>query len=298
MVERRRRAAMVLALVSLAVLLSGCLKLDMDVTVSEDDTLSGTMIFAFDKALMEAAGQNPEDALAGSEPLPEGLEGVEQADYEDDKYQGVQYTFDGLSLEEWNTTDTDIRIEHVGDEFVVSGTMDMSTGDTGTGDPAMDEQLQTAFESAEVRIKLTFPGEVKESNGQVDGNSVTWEPKFGEATDISATASAVASGGNMMLLLIIGGVVLLIVIVVVVVVATRKGKGGAPSAEATAEGGFGTPVPAAPDAPAAPQAPPAPAAPAAASSVEPAAPEPPTAEAPEAPAAPEAPSGGEDAPQS
>lgn len=249
---------MLLALVSLIVLLSGCLKLDMDVTVSEDDTLSGTLIFAFDKAMMQAAGQKPEDILAGSQPLPADLQGVTQKPYEDDKYQGVQYTFEGLPLDKWNNgTQTDIKIEHVGDEFKVTGNMDLSTPDTGTGDPAMDEQLKTAFASAQIRIKLTFPGAVKESNGQVDGNSVTWEPKFGEATELSATASAVAGGGNTMLLLIIGGVVLLLVIVGIVALAARKGKKGATPGEAEGDGDDdpGSGVPDAPDAPEAPEAP-------------------------------------------
>ena len=268
--EHRRRAGMALALVAMVLLLSGCLKLDMDLTVSEDDTLSGTLIFAFDKALMQAAGQSPEDVLSGTEPLPADLEGVTQKDYQDDKYQGVQYTFEGLPLEKWNTEGTDIKIERQGEEFKVSGSMDFSGATESTGDPTMDQQMSSAFESAEIRIKLTFPGEVKDGNGEISGNSITWEPKFGETTELMATASAVPGGGNMTLFIIIGAVVLILIIVIVVVAASRKGKGAAVPSEGEVPGvpeaaaapvAEATPAPAPPVAPEAPAAPPAPPAP-------------------------------------
>jgi hypothetical protein len=80
-----------------------------------------------------------------------------------------------------------------GDVFVVSGVLDMSgalSGATG-GIGATGQEL---LDSAEIRITMTFPGDVQEATGTIDGNSVTWAPEFGERLEISATASAIDDG--------------------------------------------------------------------------------------------------------
>ena len=53
----------------------------------------------------------------------------------------------------------------------------------------------TLTANAEIRIKMTFPGEVTETNGTKDGSSVTWEPKLGQTADLTATAKDSGGGG-------------------------------------------------------------------------------------------------------
>jgi hypothetical protein len=257
--------------------------------------VSGSVIFAMDKGLLDLAGQSFDDLLAESAPIPEDLEGVTVEDYEDDEFVGQQFNFEAVPITEFaDAGEGQLSIVREGDVFRVSGVLDLSAGLTGaTGLSGFDPSQ--FLQGAELRVRVTFPGEVTEANGEIDGNSVTWTPVVGERTDINATGSAVEGGGssNLMLWLIIGGVALLLVIVAVVILSRRKpaaspeGAEGAPAGAAAASGAVaatssGEP-PAAPSAPAAPSEPPPPA-------VEPPAP-PPSPAPPPPPPAGDAPTG-------
>jgi hypothetical protein len=273
MTRRLRTIGRVAALAALAMLMSACLKLDIDLTLSSDDTVSGSVIFAMDKGLLDLAGQSFDDLLAESAPIPEDLEGVTVEDYEDDEFVGQQFNFEAVPITEFaDAGEGQLSIVREGDVFRVSGVLDLSAGLTGaTGLSGFDPSQ--FLQGAELRVRVTFPGEVTEANGEIDGNSVTWTPVVGERTDLNATGSAVEGGGssNLMLWLIIGGVALLLVIVAVVILARRKpaaspegaeGAEGAPAGAAAASGAVaatsaGEP-PAAPSAPAAPSEPPPP----------------------------------------
>lgn len=265
------RWAMVAALV---VLLTGCLKLDMQLNVQADDTVDGSVVFAVNKDVLALTGGSFSDLIGDQGvPLPSDIEGVTTEDYDDGEFVGQKYTFEGVAISEFNSDPSDpdgLRITHEGNTFVVEGALDLSqglgglsgaTGATGPFDP------QQMMGSAQLRIAITFPGEVTEANGQVDGNTVTWEPKFGERQELQATASAIASGGdNWTLVFILLGVAVVAIIAAIIVLVNRRKKAAAaptvgeappmemPGAEAT--------NPMAPSAPAMPEtAPPAPAMP-------------------------------------
>ncbi len=243
MLARMRIVGRIAALGLLAVLMSACLKLDMNLEVSADNTVSGTVIFAIQKQILELAGGSVDDLL-GEAPLPSDAPGVTISDYDDDEFAGKEFTFDSVPLAEFSgDTEDELQITREGDVFHVSGTLDLSSGLSGaTGVSGFDPS--TFLEGAELQIRITFPGEVTESNGQVDGNTVTWVPKIGESLELRATASAVegGSGSSMMLWLIIGAVVVLIAVVVGVVMSRRHKQPAvdAPGAE-TAMGGAESP---------------------------------------------------------
>jgi hypothetical protein len=260
---------------ALALLLSACLKLDMDLEVSADDTVSGTVIFGVQKELLELTGGSIEDVIGTDSPLPEDVEGVTVEDYEDDEFAGQQFTFDAVPLEQFNTGDSEeeLRIVREGDTFVVSGVLDLSTGVTGTTGLDPEQFLQ----GAELRVRITFPGEVISSNGQIDGNTVTWEPEVGERLELQATASAVGGGdgdSNLTMWLIIGGAVVLVAIVIGVILAQRRKGSASATAGAPPEATMAPP-------PSAEPTPPPSAAPTPPPSAEPAPPPPPAG--PEAP---------------
>ena len=48
---------------ALSMALAGCLKLDMALTVSPDDTVDGQLVFAVNKDLLELTGQSIDDLL-------------------------------------------------------------------------------------------------------------------------------------------------------------------------------------------------------------------------------------------
>jgi hypothetical protein len=278
MVRTLRWVGRLAAFGALALLLSACLKLDMDLEVSSDDTVSGTVIFGVQKELLDLTGGSIDDIIGTDSPLPEGIEGVTVEDYEDDEFAGQQFTFDAVPLAEFNMgeSEEELRIERQGDTFVVSGVLDLSTGVTGTTGGLDPEQF---LQGAQLRVRITFPGEVTSSNGQVDGNTVTWEPEVGERLELQATASAIDSGGssNLTMWLIIGGAILLAIIVIAVVLSQRRkrppaaGDGAAPEAVTappspapmSPSGTETAPSAGAPAPPSAPPAPPPPADPAA-----------------------------------
>ena len=63
------------SLTGLTLLLAGCLKLDMDITLSPDDTVDGEVVFAVNKEMLELTGQNIDDML-GDTAVPDDVEGA------------------------------------------------------------------------------------------------------------------------------------------------------------------------------------------------------------------------------
>jgi hypothetical protein len=189
------RSATLLA--GLTVLLAGCLKLDMALTISPDDTVDGEMVFAVNKELLELTGQSVDDLLDGTA-VPDDVPGATQEPYEDDRFVGTRVVFEDVALEDMQEgSDPDaLSIERTGDTYEVSGVMDLTADDAELEGNPFEDQLTEAFDTAELRIAITFPGEVLETNGQVDGTTVTWEPVFGERTELQAVASASGDGAE------------------------------------------------------------------------------------------------------
>lgn len=226
-----------------AVALSGCIKLDADLRVQADDTIDGTFTVGISKDLARFLPGGIESLIAGADGEQDvaGAEDVTTTPYEDDKFIGQTVTFTGAPLDEagsgLGTGDSgDLLIERDGDRFILEGTLDF-TGDVGDLPIPQDQvpDLSQIFDEAEVRIRVTFPGEVIEANGDVDGCSVTWTPTFGDTVDLRATASATNgscdSGGGFRwwswLLIGFGGLVLIGAIVAIVLAVRaerRRGK--------------------------------------------------------------------------
>jgi hypothetical protein len=192
---RTRRIGRILGAAALAVLLAGCFKVDMDVEVTPENTVSGTAVIAVDEDLLELSGQDADQIFSdvNSTDLPEGASIDE---YSEDGFVGQQIAFEDVPLAEFTGSDTlsgsglgeQLSIVREGDEFVVSGALDMS-GEQFTGQDIPPQFL----ENFEFTISITFPGEVISSSGEVDGNTVTWTPVVGENTPIEARASAIPS---------------------------------------------------------------------------------------------------------
>src|SRR5690606_1033803 len=104
----RRLAAPVLVLLVLAGA-TGCLRLDAEMTVHEDETLSGTLTLAMSKKALAAfeegsagIGAHGSDELVDdqffvAERLPEG---ASLAPFEDGGFRGQTLTFDEVELDE------------------------------------------------------------------------------------------------------------------------------------------------------------------------------------------------------
>jgi hypothetical protein len=190
---------------AIALLLAGCFRVNMDLEVAAENTVSGTAVIAVEESLLELSGQNVDDLFADMD-LSDLPEGSTSERYEEDGFVGQNITFESVSLTEFAGNETlsggatgeDLSIVREGDEFHVTGGIDMSGQEfTGTDVP------QELLDNFEFRISITFPGEITSTTGSVDGNTVTWEPKVGENTRIEAVASAIPSSSSPVLLIVL-----------------------------------------------------------------------------------------------
>ena len=171
----------------------------MAITLNEDDTFDGSVVMAFSDEVAESMGSDPQELWdqMGSEMESEMPEGATQEPYAQDGYTGTKITYADQPIAQLDTGAADsISVTREGDDYVVSGSMDM-TGEEfnpDTGDAATDEMSRQMMEGLDIKIAITFPGEVAESNGEVDGNTVTWTPVVGEVNEMTARGSALPGG--------------------------------------------------------------------------------------------------------
>ncbi len=237
---RTRKLGRLLGSAALVLLLAGCFKVNMDVEITPENTVSGSAVIAVDESLLELSGQSADQLFADMD-LSDLPPGATSGSYEEDGFVGQRITFEDVPLDEFTAENAlsgsqggdDLSIQRRGDEFHVSGAFDMSGEEfSGTDIP------QQFLESFEFRISITFPGEVKSATGEVDGNTVTWEPAIGENTPVEAVASAIPSASSplLLILLVAGGAVALGAVAYIL---THR-KTAAPAAPV--DSGFGTPI--------------------------------------------------------
>jgi len=178
-----RKVSIFAALLAVVALVAGCMKVEASIVLQEDDTASGHMIFAFDKEVMDMMGGEADDILGElSEDAPPGST-VEP--YEDDQYIGQRFDFQDEPME--GAAGGDLSITRDGDHFVVAGELDLSMEETG----GIEDEF---LDSMDVRYAITFPGEVLEHDGELDGTTVIWQAVPGSVTPINAVGVATGTG--------------------------------------------------------------------------------------------------------
>ncbi len=220
------RMARLAAVGLLAVLLTGCIKLNVDFDVSSDNTVSGTMVFAFSKQLLQLTGQSAQELIGSSAPIPSSVPGVSAKPYDDGEFVGEEFTFDGVPLTQFNADDPEsLSIVRHGDTFTVSGVLDLSGGAGASGATSSIPGINQALGGADIRISITFPGSVTDTNGTVDGTTVTWKPQVGQRLELRATAVATGSGSSSTSsIVLIVGIALVVIVVIAVIALVMKGR--------------------------------------------------------------------------
>ena len=198
-----RRIWRVLGSLAIALLLAGCFKVNMTLHVAADDTVSGSAVIAVEESMLDLLDQSVDELFADMD-LSELPDGASTEPYREGGFVGQEVTFESVPLAEFagsgalSGTGDDLSIVREGDEFHVTGGFDMSgEGFTGTEVP------QEFLENIEFTIAITFPGEVMSATGDIDGNTVTWEPTVGENTRIEAVASAIPSSSSPILMIVL-----------------------------------------------------------------------------------------------
>jgi len=181
----------------IALVLSGCVRYDIDMTVASDNTASGTVTLgvktgAADELNIE--GREPvvtSDEQAFTELFGEHPFGsnFEETPYEDADWLGRSYAFESVGIDDLTELAPLFTVTRTGDEFVVRGE------EIPLGDLDQEEREKLADES-ELIVSITFPGEVTDTNGTVQGTTVTWnllsgsEPMFAQAQAPDGTSEA------------------------------------------------------------------------------------------------------------
>ena len=208
-----RRFVTVGLVVALALLLTGCIKFDTDIELNSDNTVDGSVVFGISDDFAQLPGFDSSDLLPEAPETPSaGSIDVEPSAA--DGFIGTRLVVTGVPIEEFSTGTSEgetLNIVRDGDVFRVSGAFDTTSGLGADGEePPADgtfpeEQLPEDFPSefpgledfdpsaligAEVRIRVTFPGEVVSANGTIEGNTVTWTPALGETETLEAVGKA------------------------------------------------------------------------------------------------------------
>lgn len=175
------------ALGTVAILATACFKADIDLTVATDDTVSGTILLAYERAGLEELDRNAGDAqdeLLGDLEI-DAPEGMTCEAWDDDAFIGARCQLERVTFDAFSLTDTfqqEVVIVRQDDQVRVFGIIDLT--DVPVGNP----ELIDAFD---VQIRVTFPGPViSQENGQIDGQTVTWSLPPGESTAIEAVVEA------------------------------------------------------------------------------------------------------------
>jgi hypothetical protein len=208
---RAMAAARIVGALAVAMGLTGCVKLDVDLTVTPDDTTNGTLILAVDARVLEAAGQTPEglyDTLAANVPNDAAIK-TEQ--YDKDGFAGIELTLEDVpvaSVPDLGPIGS-FHFTRDGDQYQFDAVLNL--GADATSNISVPEGLTS---DADLQVAITFPGEVTATNGQRDGRTARWTPALGQSNQLTATALATGgatgngdddASGGLVVVAVIGG---------------------------------------------------------------------------------------------
>lgn len=214
----RRAFTAASALLATALLLTGCVRTDAELTIDgRTDVVEGTITLL--APLKEDTTQGHEQAASEvlavenvAFPSLRHMAGVKAAPLSEDGAYGTRYTLRRVPIADLTLgaqgEDAGPFIQRVGDTFQVFATIDApaqpgvtpaeegADGEGGEGGELAD--IDAAATAATIRVSLTFPGQVIDVGGSsalatIDGRTVTWEAPWDEAIVLEATAGATAA---------------------------------------------------------------------------------------------------------
>lgn len=171
----RSKAAVLLAALALLAL-TGCTRVQVAMAVQPDDTVDGTIVIATPEGAPD--GRGPQMTVP-----PELADRIEVSEYDQDGFIGSQASFSDLTFAEVGELDAlggtaggraNLELRRVGERIAVQGRADLTT---------------MPVDRSDVRLKISFPGEVMETDGEgeADGGTVTWSFAPGEVSQLSAS---------------------------------------------------------------------------------------------------------------
>ncbi|NUT99944.1 MAG: DUF3153 domain-containing protein [Saccharothrix sp.] len=206
-----RATALILPVMLLALFsLTGCVRLHAAMALSQDDRVSGEIV----AATPPTRDNDPGPQLR----VPNELASrVTTKPYSQDNYTGTQLFFSGLTFDEVralaaatsaSSSRYQLTFRRSGDLVTMNGSVDLT---------------QVPPERADIQVKISFPGEIVETNGrEEEGSTIAWSPKPGQASMLEATVRYAGEnspsyfGWTMLLAGLTGGAALIVVVLAIV----------------------------------------------------------------------------------
>lgn len=173
---------------------AGCMKLETKLTLSSNDTLSGTVTVAyanaqldrFDEALVQTVLPNTDHLFKGP--------GLTETKFADGNFTGKSYLFTSVPIDKLVSSGNDrvyLTFKRDGDNINVAGLLD-TTSLKGAGALVglNDGEIDELFSQSTIRIEITLPGTISYSNGKIDGNTIVWTGRLGDQISIGAVATS------------------------------------------------------------------------------------------------------------
>jgi hypothetical protein len=135
----------------------------MTLDVNEDESVDGRIILAVTEELAQLTGQTREEIVEQFEVdvMRAAPAGVTHEPYQAEGLQGTQLNLDGVRLAELDLQF--LSIGHEDDHYVVDGRFDPgAVSSLGELSGSEQEAFEGIADSMDVRVAITFPGEVIE----------------------------------------------------------------------------------------------------------------------------------------
>ena len=239
---RPSRVAAIVGGVAIAALaLTGCIKVDADVTVNSDATGSGTFALELQKEAAQFLGIS--DLASFESQLNEGdLAGGGIGEFDScessESDTGFVYTCTFTDLAFTDPEDGPWTITKEGD--LLTFRMQSNAADTGATEDAATADLLGDTSMGSINVDVTFPGPITSVTGagatKTSDTTATVSGSLTENIDATITAESSSSGGiaALLIVLITAAVLVLIVVVAVLLIVRRRKAGAASEPAATA----------------------------------------------------------------
>lgn len=173
--RRSRALALLMLLLVVPTLLSGCARVRAALAVQPDDTVTGEVVIATPTTNPDARG--PEITLP-----PELADEIEMSEYRQDGYAGWVLRFSGLSFRQVAELRriqpfgerAELVLRRAGNRVIVDGKVDLTT---------------VPVDQADFQLRIAFPGEVLETTGDEEGGTASWTFTPGKVGDIGAVVA-------------------------------------------------------------------------------------------------------------
>jgi len=158
-------------------LIGGCARVRTALAVQPDDTVTGEIVLA--------TPQKSADDRGPAVAVPDDLRSdVDVSEYRQDGYTGSVLRFSGLRFDQVSKLTavggaaggqrTELTLRRAGNRVLVSGKVDLTT---------------VPVDKADFQLKISFPGEVLDTNGDADSGTVSWTFTPGQVDDFSAAVA-------------------------------------------------------------------------------------------------------------